>query len=109
MKKVKSRTLGTKGSRVWDKNIFDSNQGPSTHSYDIPKRLNSGRMRGLKECFVCGQDHRSNYLEYVTEAIKKLKDENFTTQFSMEELSYILNSFSLDVKEESVGEADIAI
>lgn len=56
------------------------------------RRLNSAWMRGVKGCFVCGQNHRANTrhsLEEVTKAINKLKERHPMAFLTVENLQSV--------------------
>lgn len=61
------------------------------------RRLNSNWMRGVRGCFVCGQDHRANTRysrDEVTAAINKLKAKHPAALLTVEDFSSIINMVS---------------
>ena len=58
------------------------------------RRLSSEWMRGVKGCFVCGQDHMANNRhsrEEVTAAINRLKSRHPSALLTIEDLSSVVN------------------
>ena len=61
-------------------------------------------MKGVKGCFVCGQDHRANTRhsrEEVSESIEKLKAKHPQALLTVEDLAYIVDLVSSPDEEES--------
>lgn len=60
------------------------------------RRLKSHLMQGIKGCFVCGQEDRADdkhYRDEVTVAMRKLKENQSKAFITVEDLTYITDSF----------------
>lgn len=67
-------------------------------------------MRGVRGCFVCGQDHRANdrhSSEEVNMAVKKLKAKTRKALISIEDLAFIASQLG-DGPQENEGEVFLA-
>ena len=85
----------------------DTGNRGNENNWNNGRRINSDWIKGVKGCFVCGQDHRANTRhsrEEVTEAVNKLKARHPTALLTIEDLSSVVNMVNVDEEGESQGE-----
>lgn len=81
---------------------------PSRPNNSDGRRINSGWMRGVKGCFVCGGNHRANTRhkrEEVTAAITKLKSNHPSALLTVDDLALVIDMV-LDDDDEIQGHQD---
>lgn len=86
-----ARTYGNR-PRTYSKPMSNLTNNNSNRSYRQGKRLSPSWMRGVKGCFVCGQDHRTNTKHprgEVIASINRLRRQHPTSLLSVADMEAV--------------------